>query len=92
VRRRFGARIDGTVTRSARTIDAKTELQELTLGRGMGLPEYRLVEEKGPDHDRRFVVEVEVEGEIKGRGQGGAKKRAEQAAAANALRAFKDED
>ena len=92
MRKRFGARIDGTVSKTARTIDAKTELQELTLGRGLGLPEYRLVEEKGPDHDRRFVVAVEVEGEVRGRGQGGAKKRAEQAAAANALRALKDGD
>lgn len=91
VRRRFGTRIDGTITKSPRTIDAKTELQEYTLGQGMGLPEYRLVEQRGPDHARRFVVEVEVEGEPRGRGQGSAKKRAEQAAAANALRALRDE-
>ena len=90
VRRRFGARVDGTVTRSARTIDAKTELQEFTLGRSMGLPEYVLSEQRGPDHARRFVVDVLICGEARGRGRGSAKKRAEQAAAANALRALRE--
>ncbi|MCB9357235.1 MAG: ribonuclease III [Calditrichaeota bacterium] len=44
-------------------------------------PEYRLVEETGPDHSKRFVVEIFLNGESFGRGDGSSKKSAEQKAA-----------
>jgi ribonuclease-3 len=68
--------------------DAKTRLQEVAQGRGWELPEYRLVEEAGPDHDKTFTVECRLEGEPRGRGTGRSKKVAEQVAAAQALTAL----
>ncbi len=44
-------------------------------------PEYRLVEESGPDHSKLFVVEIYLNGESYGRGDGTSKKAAEQKAA-----------
>ena len=46
---------------------------------------YELVEESGPDHNKRFVVEVHLNSNIIGRGEGRSKKSAEQAAAKVAL-------
>ena len=66
--------------------DSKTALQEVTQARGWDLPDYRLVGETGPDHDKRFAVECWVAGECAGRGEGSSKKVAQQQAAADALR------
>lgn len=65
--------------------DDKGVLQEYTQGRELGLPEYTVIEESGPAHDRRFVSEVRVAGQAFARGEGGSKKAAEQAAARQAL-------
>ncbi len=61
--------------------DPKSELQERVQSRGNASPTYRLVETSGPDHQREFVVVVEVDGEVLGEGRGRSKKAAEQAAA-----------
>lgn len=65
--------------------DSKTRLQEAVQARGWDLPEYRVVEETGPDHAKRFTVEVWVRGRAAGRGAGRSKKLAEQRSAAQAL-------
>ena len=39
----------------------------------------------GPDHDKQFVVEVRLNGNVVGSGSGSSKKRAEQSAAASAI-------
>jgi ribonuclease-3 len=65
--------------------DYKTELQELTQQHNMGLIEYRIVEERGPAHEREFVSEVYMGNECLGSGSGRSKKEAEQQAAAVAL-------
>ncbi len=65
--------------------EAKTRLQELTQARSWQRPDYRLVAEAGPDHDKTFTVECWVEGRKVGSGTGGSKKLAEQRAAAGAL-------
>jgi ribonuclease-3 len=70
----------------ARVADAKTALQELAQGRGWERPSYVVVDEVGPDHDKRFTVEVRVREGVVGRGEGKTKKSAEQAAAGAALR------
>jgi ribonuclease-3 len=67
--------------------DYKTALQELAQGRGLPLPDYVVVGENGPDHDKRFVVEVRV-GNRTARGEGSSKKEAQQQAAKHALDAF----
>jgi ribonuclease-3 len=71
-----------------RHFDAKTRLQEVAQGRGWELPVYRLVEERGPDHEKVFIVECLLEGRPAGRGDGRSKKLAEQGAAAAALEAL----
>lgn len=66
-------------------LDAKSTLQEYFQQRAKKLPVYTLVQETGPDHDKRFVVEVHFEGEFLGAGSGTTKKEAEQEAARMAL-------
>jgi len=46
---------------------------------------YTLVGQSGPDHDKKFDVEVALNGEIVGKGTGRSKKRAEQDAARTAI-------
>ncbi|HEV7242583.1 MAG TPA: ribonuclease III [Thermoanaerobaculia bacterium] len=67
--------------------DYKTALQEIAQGRGLPLPEYNVVDEVGPDHDKTFVVEVRV-GSLATRGEGSSKKEAQQQAARHALQEF----
>jgi ribonuclease-3 len=67
------------------TEDWKSALQEYLQSGGRGLPVYRLAGEVGPDHRKRFVVEVMVEGEAVAKAEGRSKKEAAQAAARSAL-------
>lgn len=64
--------------------DYKTTLQECVQKWFKVSPEYRLLEESGPPHARKFVVEVWVAGTSLGRGQGRSKKQASQHAAQQA--------
>ena len=61
-------------------LDGKTALQELVAERNLGVPEY-VVTDSGPDHDKSFVAQVRVRGEVVGRGEGKSKREAEQIAA-----------
>lgn len=74
------------------TGDFKTELQELTQHHGMGTLEYRIIEERGPAHEREFVAEVRMDGRPLGQGTGRSKKEAEQQAAAVALELLKSSE
>ena len=65
--------------------DSKTIFQEIVQEKGLQPVEYVLTEEKGPDHDKQFTVEVRVNGEVFGCGTGHTKKAAEQAAAYQAI-------
>ena len=65
--------------------DYKTILQEIIQKNPEERVTYVLVEESGPDHNKRFVVEVHLNSNIIGRGEGRSKKSAEQAAAQMAL-------
>lgn len=68
--------------------DYKTKLQEYIQQRGLGALEYRIVEERGPAHDREFVSEVWLDERLLGTGAGRSKKDAEQQAASRALAGF----
>ena len=72
----YAAAANGSIDR-----DFKTQLQEQGQARFRASPRYRVVAELGPDHSKTFEVEVELRGEVLGRGSGRSKKDAEQAAA-----------
>ena len=65
--------------------DDKGRLQEYTQAHDLGLPEYVIVEESGPAHDRYFITEARIAGQAIARGEGASKKAAEQAAASATL-------
>jgi ribonuclease-3 len=67
------------------TDDWKSAVQEWLQAEGRGLPVYRLAAAEGPDHRKRFSVELLVGGELISTGEGSSKKDAEQIAAKLAL-------
>ena len=70
--------------RPART-DYKTQLQELLQRFGGAAPQYTIVGESGPDHDKTFTASVALHDGASAQGGGKSKKEAEQAAAKAAL-------
>ncbi|MDI7246341.1 MAG: ribonuclease III [Bacillota bacterium] len=76
----MGAARDGQAVRNYKAI-----LQEFFQKREKSIPEYQVVGEEGPDHDKTFTVVVKSEDGPIGLGRGKTKKTAEQAAAAHAL-------
>lgn len=69
----------------AQVTDFKSQLQEFVQQDNLGDIQYRIVEEKGPAHNREFVSEVLLNNRSLGVGSGRSKKEAEQQAAARAL-------
>ena len=65
--------------------DFKTVLQEIVQKNPEEKVEYVLIGEEGPDHNKRFVVEVCLNDQVIGKGKGKSKKEAEQLAAKEAL-------
>jgi len=65
--------------------DPKSLLQEFVQSKNLPTPKYSVVEESGPDHDKKFVIDVVVANSAWGRGEGKSKSVAEQDAAKNAL-------
>ena len=82
-----GAAVNGTVG------DFKSALQEMLQAQGAERPEYRLVEESGPDHRRRFRVQVWLAGRAQplAEADGTTKKQAQQAAARLAIAVLEPE-
>ncbi len=68
--------------------DYKTALQELVQRESGQVLQYRLTGEEGPDHDKRFFMEVTLNGKSVGSGTGRSKKEAEQMAAQAAIKAL----
>ena len=65
--------------------DYKTALQEKVQTKKNQILSYTLIGESGPDHDKRFEIQVSLNGQVVGTGTGSSKKRAEQDAARNAM-------
>jgi len=86
----FGDRIDEDISNSA-FVDAKSELQKISQRKYGTLPEYTVLDEKGPEHDKIFVVRVNVEDLVTDKGIGKTKKSAEKDAARNALKKMGNE-
>ena len=67
--------------------DAKSKLQEISQEVLGTTPTYEMVNQAGPDHDKRFVVAAHLGSERVATGEGKSKQEAEQAAAEKALQA-----
>jgi ribonuclease-3 len=84
IRKTLGDEIAG-LRRSGMPHDPKSRLQEVIQSRWQTTPSYRLVKTEGPDHARRFTVQVMVSGRALGVGEGRSKQMAEKEAAQQAL-------
>ena len=73
-------------------IDAKSELQEIIQEKLKVTPTYRVLSERGPDHEKEFIAGVFFGHEKIAEGNGFSKQDAERAAAANALKVWKKEN
>lgn len=71
-----------------RNRDYKTELQELIQRDHSGEISYRVAAETGPDHNKRFKMEVLLDSRVIGKATGASKKEAEQSAARMALKSY----
>ncbi len=72
--------------------DFKSRLQEYTQEVYKVLPQYLLLEERGPAHDKTFRVALRLNGEIMAEGEGRSKKEAEQQAAREAFFCLKKDE
>jgi ribonuclease-3 len=90
VARHFGEAIERVAELA--TVDPKTELQELCQRTYRSTPSYRVDQETGPDHARRFVVSVLLGDAVLASGEGGSKRSAEQEAARTALETLLSEE
>jgi ribonuclease-3 len=68
----------------------KSRLQEFTQRLTGRRPQYQLLDASGPDHEKLFRIEVWVDGEVMGAGEGLSRRQAETAAAAHALEAIQE--
>lgn len=82
----FGPEIAGIDIGDLSFHDYKTALQETAQGLGLPLPEYRVIEEHGPDHEKAFVVELSWDGVAFSQGRGSSKRDAQRKAAKDALK------
>ena len=85
VRRLLADEWSRVLSRGNAGIDYKSRLQEVCQARFQSVPAYRITGESGPDHDKRFSIEVLVQDRIAGSGVGKSKKQAETEAARVAL-------
>jgi ribonuclease-3 len=68
--------------------DPKSHLQEVSQRIDGATPQYKVLEEVGPDHDKVFTLGVYVAGSLKGKGTGHSKQMAQQKAAQSALKMY----
>lgn len=70
-------------------MDPKSHLQELAQNQEGFTPQYKVITEEGPDHDKTFTVGVYVNGKLKGKGVGPSKQAGQQKAAESALARYR---
>jgi len=68
--------------------DAKSRLQELAQSKGLPTPKYEIIKEDGPDHAKKFTIQVRIDGKPYGTGAGKNKSEAAQDAARKILKRF----
>ena len=86
IRKELLATLEATLSDHQLT-NYKSLLQEKVQAQLKTPPRYKVTATSGPDHAKKFVVEVVVRGRVLGRGEGNTKKLAEQRAAREALQA-----
>ena len=64
----------------------KDQLMKCIQSKGLGLPDYKIIDQTGPDHKKYFTVQVLIQGKKISEGRHRNKKNAEQAAAQRALK------
>ena len=72
--------------------DPKSYLQEISQARDGFTPIYKVLKEDGPDHDKNFTLGVFVGDKKKGEGEGPSKQTAQQEAAREAIRKYKNNE
>lgn len=77
-----------TILETGAWMDAKSHLQEKAQARDGATPEYRVIGEVGPDHDKIFTVGVYVNNKLMGKGVGPSKQAGQQQAATEALQKY----
>lgn len=70
--------------------DPKSHLQEVSQREDGATPQYKVLEETGPDHDKIFTLGVYVNSTLMGQGTGHSKQVAQQVAAKAALKAYEE--
>ncbi len=92
ITRQFGPLIDEVRQPDFGGRDYKSSLQEHLQAHDLGLPDYHVASESGPDHRKLFQVEVRVRGEVVAQASGRSKKEAEQEAARVALEKYQQQE
>ena len=77
--------VTSALTKQSAEEDYKTKLQEVVQQNPSERLRYVVASQTGPDHDKHFVVEVHLNSNCIGSGEGHSKKQTEQAAAKEAL-------
>ncbi|MEO6761100.1 MAG: ribonuclease III [Candidatus Saccharimonadales bacterium] len=77
------------ILKSGSWMDPKSHLQEVVQSQGGSTPQYKVLSEVGPDHEKTFNVGIYVDDVLKGKGTGPSKQAAQVAAATAALKKYK---
>ncbi len=80
------------ILRTGSWMDPKSHLQEVVQSHDGVTPQYRVMDEIGPDHDKVFTVGVFVGEQLRGQGQGSSKQAGQQKAAEAALAFYRSSD
>lgn len=76
------------ILQSGSWMDPKSHLQEVVQSKDGFTPQYKVLSEEGPDHDKIFTIGVYVNGKLKGQGVGPSKQTGQVAAAEDALKHY----
>ena len=85
INRVLGEVTDGAVYKLGEK-DHKTKLQEIIQSQSAERISYEIIDETGPDHQKKYVAVVKLGNKVLGKGEGTSKKEAEQNAADVALK------
>ena len=79
------------ILESGSWVDNKSQLQEVAQSVEGVTPNYRVIKDEGPDHEKIFTVGVYIDNDLRGQGSGHSKQDAQQAAAKQALKHYEED-